>query len=1125
MAAVRAGLRGGDSMGTASGGVATAAGLGFQCLVAVESLLDWLASDIGEFVFTTEDPHDDVIDFSVSVGDRLHTATQAKASVDGPEGKLLSPSDIVDAAARLVQFPAELYLIRTNRKVSPEAESLLEILAGITRDCDPAEVAIRLRHGLRRSTALQVSKLEPEQFLRLGQVRVESVHESIEALAVRLVDRIRDVRTRNSRGGGHDTSRVLLRYLVAEILHRSGRRAGRTLSRTEAAQIVGMSDRTLAHSLGTYDWGNPIGPFPSISTLRRPEILDEALRLLDGPPQNRMVRTIAFLGLSGIGKSAMAANFAELTSTRYDRMMWIDASDEPAIRNQVASVLGPDAAEQSSSEVADRFRECFIKYPGSWLLIFDNAATATDLLSWIPARGHVDVIVTSSNSTAWNQWPRIDLPAMAEQEALELVKLRMQISQLTKLELIHAQRLTATLDNWPLAIELACAFLIQSGRGLHFTDRYLGRLAARIVDDQALVPPEYHSHPTLLQAILVALDTVDAEDQKCQSGLGATRMLHILAYLPARAAPLEIAGRIGIYLQHNHAGGVSDKWLDDSNVELAIDDAVRRLATASLVQRVKGLEPAGSLTRTNAIVLDIVRQLHDDSDRIDVLEMLQITVGEHLRHVLDDQHFARAQELVPSALTIVRHALHYEALNTHGVTTTGNLAAYMLTLGDFTGAYAMFTRELEMLDSAGIKADMLRTKIHAGILQAQVHLEADTTALAHTFESALLAAEGAIDRHEPAAESLALAMSQLLEVVLVLQQSTTFTDKACLNAWQNRALQIAPGAAHGKELRDAHMSLSRLDNDDEQTLHYFESALALPQEGPRQFVDLQFSRAEALAYLGRYPAACEAFKEAVNYARELALGLAPGWTLLLNAWFAAASRLLGAHQCEASTYRFCVVLDGLIGQDQPSNQHEISRLALCRAMTSAMADPIVIAESRIAAINDDFAKPSHLMRETSGHAMAAKACHDILTLRRQLRGAQLVTMSGWGLDSRLPLNRYVLSLPAEHSGTLPSKFPQHPAIGYWLTHAAGVGLAIRDPVNLVVWAPTFETGWIFAKGSVPSKAATRLRYRIMAHPTDSFMETAAVTTEDAMPVMTTEQLDAASQVMILGRTNFDVMKS
>ncbi len=99
---------------------------------------------------------------------------------------------------------------------------------------------------------------------------------------------------------------------------------------------------------------------------------------------------VALHGLGGAGKSQLALDYAEKHKDQYNPILWIDATDEEAVRfsfRRCASELGlpEERVENQGSVFTDTVVQAVLRWlraraeaDGEWLVIVDNA----DDISW-----------------------------------------------------------------------------------------------------------------------------------------------------------------------------------------------------------------------------------------------------------------------------------------------------------------------------------------------------------------------------------------------------------------------------------------------------------------------------------------------------------------------------------------------------------------------------------------------------------------------------------------------------------------------------------------------------------------------------------------------------------------------
>jgi tetratricopeptide (TPR) repeat protein len=317
--------------------------------------------------------------------------------------------------------------------------------------------------------------------------------------------------------------------------------------------------------------------------------IESALKRYEG-----RVAITALHGLRGVGKTTLAAAYAERRRGDYRATWWIRAQAESTLRADLVALgirLGWVGADDKEEPAVEAMMERLRHEGEGILLIFDNAVDADALKPYLPRGGVARVLVTSNAHV----WRGVAAPVEIRLWPKEIGADYLIVRTGREAERNAAEALSLTLGGLPLAHKQAAAYCERLDVSLADYRKRFERASSRLLDDARHAPAEYHDGLTVAKTFALAIEEAAklhpaAEPLIIHAALLAPEPIPLFLFAEARE---KFGERLALMLA------------DDG-----LDEAVAALRALALVDREAIVDERDASIATDAIRLHrLVREV------------------------------------------------------------------------------------------------------------------------------------------------------------------------------------------------------------------------------------------------------------------------------------------------------------------------------------------------------------------------------------------------------------------------------------------------------------------------------------------------------------------------------------
>jgi tetratricopeptide (TPR) repeat protein len=467
---------------TIDGGGVAAFGFRYQFLVTAEEILLALIAHSGDLFDLTliveptkrelgDTADDDVVDFAIERNGTVFHRVQVKSSRNPSKMNPLRYSDAASIFKRMGNDGDDAVVL-TNKPLAKK----------LRKACANPSTSSRGQH-VYSVTGNTITA--GEQRTAKSVVHDERSPADIKLAVLSL---IREMRSDRALGQGEKSAALLAALLLDTIFESGADLSPRRLSGQTIIDLLGTPDVQIAHALRRFDWGVSLLEVPRlVSAVARAAELGELTGLFTEGVTGRNPRVAVLMGVTGFGKSTIAADFCHLNRHFYEFVTWIDCRTDTLIEAKIKDTLTRLGADpEAVDDVATAFRTEIARLGGPFVLVFDGARRRQDIEKYIPPSGCGFVIVTTTNSTGWwSTASEVHVDPLTDDEAIACfeayARLEPGVHTATVSEIVNR------LERVPLAIAMAALYFRNSDEDITLLSRaYFESLDA--LDESTAIP-------------------------------------------------------------------------------------------------------------------------------------------------------------------------------------------------------------------------------------------------------------------------------------------------------------------------------------------------------------------------------------------------------------------------------------------------------------------------------------------------------------------------------------------------------------------------------------------------------------------------------------------------------------
>jgi serine/threonine protein kinase/tetratricopeptide (TPR) repeat protein len=394
----------------------------------------------------------------------------------------------------------------------------------------------------------------------------------------------------------------------------------------------------------------------------------------------------AISGLSGIGKTQVALEYAYRYHNEYQAILWVRGDTREKMLTDIAALASTlNLQEQHAREQQHSIEavKSWLRKNARWLLIVDNIEDLKLVRTLLPATAPGHILLTTRTQTTGNIAQRSDLEKMTlEEGALFLLRRTRMIAQDATLqdaapdECQGAKELAEVLDGLPLALDQAGAYIEEAGCNLA---SYLYRYRTGQMKLLGMRGGFAFDHPA---SVAGTFSTLFEKVEKISPT--AMELFRFCAFLHPEGIPEEMivhgAAELGPTLQCV------------ATDPLSLDETIVTLRRFSLVSR----HADTNMLSVHSLVQTVLQNRMHEQTRQMWAERTVRAVNRALPNISDFSMWQRCQLYMPHVQKCVGLIEEWKIVSPEAMRLLEQTGVYLQIQAQYTQAKALFERAAEM---------------------------------------------------------------------------------------------------------------------------------------------------------------------------------------------------------------------------------------------------------------------------------------------------------------------------------------------------------------------------------------------------------------------------------------------